>query len=37
MKLYTGMTVAVQLPENPPKVEAFAAEELQKYLQNRHL
>ena len=33
MKLYTGMTVAVQLPENPTKVEAFAAEELQKYLQ----
>ena len=33
MKLYTGMTVAVKLPENPTKVEAFAAEELQKYLQ----
>jgi len=27
------MTVAVKLPENPTKVEAFAAEELQKYLQ----
>ena len=33
MKLYTGMTVAVKLPENLTKVEAFAAEELQKYLE----
>ena len=33
MKLYTGMTVAVVLPENPTKIEAFAGEELEKYLQ----
>ena len=32
MKLYTGMTLAVQLPENPTKVETFAAEEIKKYL-----
>ena len=32
MKLYKNMTVSLILPENPTKVEAFAGEELQKYL-----
>ena len=32
MKLYTGMTVAVTLPETPTKIQAFAGEELKKYL-----
>ena len=32
MKLYKNMTVSVSLPENPTKVEAFAGEEVRKYL-----
>ena len=32
MKLYNNMTVSLILPENPTKVEAFAGEEVKKYL-----
>lgn len=33
MKLYSGMSVAVSLPPHPTEIEAFAAQELEKYLQ----
>ncbi len=32
MKLYTGMTLAISLPQEPTPIESFSGEEIRKYL-----